>query len=285
MNLYAIDDRGRVISAGQAVKQRDYQCRECGAVVRLRGGIHRQHHFYHLSHNRSCVLSGKSLSHLQVQYYLQRILPDNECALEWRFEEIGRIADVVWFTRMLVFEVQCSDITVEEVEKRNADYQQLGFTVIWILHDHRYNKQKIHPVELFLRSRTFYYTNISSDGEGVIYDQYDIIDEGMRKNVVDFVIPDCSKPRDFLFTDLQHLSLPRGMSRRLERQLFFEGDIVSRCLSGDGKSFVEKLRAVEWHYLSRKRWKGVMRFFDGTKSVILRLYFGFFRMMLERACR
>ena len=92
---------------------------------------------------------------------------------EYRFPSIRRIADVVFFPKKIIFEVQCSPISIEDVQKRNRDYSSLGFTVIWILHDRIYNKKIATPAELYLRQNLSYYTSMTPFGHGFFYDQLD----------------------------------------------------------------------------------------------------------------
>ena len=86
-----------------------------------------------------------SSSHLAIQKVLSKSLPGSR--LEHRFPSIGRVADVVYFPKKIIFEVQCSPISLKEVQKRNRDYLSLGFTVIWILHDRHYNKKTLSLAE------------------------------------------------------------------------------------------------------------------------------------------
>jgi hypothetical protein len=93
--------------------------------------------------------------------------------IEYRFPSIRRIADVVFFPKKIIFEVQCSPISIENIQKRNRDYSSLGFTVIWILHDRIYNKKIATPAELYLRQNLSYYTSMTPFGHGFFYDQLD----------------------------------------------------------------------------------------------------------------
>ena len=52
------------------------------------------------------------------------------------------------------------------------DYQSLGYQVIWILHDSHYNRSRLTPAEIQLRSSPHYFTNINTFGKGIFYDQY-----------------------------------------------------------------------------------------------------------------
>jgi len=109
--------------------------------------------------------------HKVIQNTLAGFLPGS--VIEYRFPSIRRIADIVFFPKKIIFEVQCSPISIEDVRKRNQDYASLGFTVIWILHDRIYNKKIATPAELYLRQNLSYYTSMTPFGHGVFYDQLD----------------------------------------------------------------------------------------------------------------
>lgn len=90
--------------------------------------------------------------------------------MEMAFPSIGRIADVAHPSAKIVYEIQYSPMSLEEAKGRCKDYEALGWTVIWILHDQTFNKGRRRPVERFLRSKICYYSNMDRKGNGVIYD-------------------------------------------------------------------------------------------------------------------
>jgi len=194
MQLYACEEKGRFVVAHSAKKGINYLCPECRGTVRVRGGRHRKPHFFHLTHNEKCRQSGKSQIHLAIQNYLLHLLPDNEVTLECRFSEIQRIADVVWMPKRLIFEVQCSPITAEEVQQRNQDYERLGFQVVWIFHDRRFNRWRVTAAEETLMDRPFYFTNMDAEGRGMIYDQTCLIQKGIRRERSERSEVDLSRP-------------------------------------------------------------------------------------------
>lgn len=174
MQLYALDEN-RPILAVEAVKQKNYYCPECLNFVRLRGGPHRQFHFYHVRSHPSCRQHQKSLPHLQLQLHLKSLIPNS--FLEKPFPEIRRIADVAWEEKRLIFEIQCSPISQEEAKSRCEDYARLGYTVVWILHDRRFNKKNLSAAEAYLRS----IRPLGYFARGIeIYDQYDVIQNARR---------------------------------------------------------------------------------------------------------
>jgi competence protein CoiA len=177
MNLYALDDT-TPISAAKAGKGKNYLCPECRSSVRVRSGPSRQTHFYHLARPKQCRQHQKSLEHLQLQHHLLEAIGDAN--LENPFPEIGRIADVAWHQRKIIFEIQCSPIDVKEAQERNRDYKSLGYEVIWILHDKKFNRNSVSAAEAFLRSSGCYFSNMNKIGEGIIYDQFEIIKRGRR---------------------------------------------------------------------------------------------------------
>jgi len=109
--------------------------------------------------------------HQAIQKNLKTLIPGSH--LEYRFRSIKRVADLAFLPKKVVFEIQCSPISLEEVLKRNKDYSILGFIVIWVLHDKLYNKKIATPAELFLRNSLSIYTSITPFGHGFYYDQLD----------------------------------------------------------------------------------------------------------------
>jgi len=278
MVLSAIDERGNIIPAKAAIKQKNYRCRQCDATLRLRGGHRRQLHFYHLSLNHNCPACNKSEQHMAVQQYLMEKLPFNESALEWQRPEIGRIADVAWIHQSLVFEVQCSHMSVQELQERNHDWQSIGFEVIWILHDMRYNKKMLHPIEETLQGKTFYYTNIDANGFGSVYDQYELCEGRYRRILVQKTIEE--------FTPQKTATnfVPSLVKKRIEEHCpIFTDDIAGRCLND--KSFARQLIEAENKLLKvlkrRQRHRWLTRSLERAKEE----YMGVFCHFLERACR
>src|SRR5581483_7947193 len=96
----------------------------------------------------------KSIAHLKIQHHLKSLL--NTAILEKPFPEIKRIADVVWEEEKIVFEVQVSPISKEEVEERCLDYEKMGYTPIWILYNKNFNQNVLSQAELFLRKKQCY---------------------------------------------------------------------------------------------------------------------------------
>jgi competence protein CoiA len=71
MQICAIDSSASLILAENAHKHHDYHCIECNQIVRLRRGIHRKAHFYHITPNRICKQHGKGMPHLMLQQFLK----------------------------------------------------------------------------------------------------------------------------------------------------------------------------------------------------------------------
>lgn len=277
MQLYALDHTEKVISTQDALRSFDYVCVECGHIVRLRKGNFRQPHFFHANPNQACGLHGKSLEHLQVQLYLHALLPESH--LEYRFPTIQRIADVFWEKEKIVFEVQCSPIRAEEVLARNQHYHQLGLTVVWILHDKRYNKWNHSSAEYALRHAPSYFTNMNKKGQGIIYDQFEYVFEGRRYYK--------SKPLQVL---LNQKFKPLELSKHPLRQILvrlkywpiaFQGDLL-HALQEEHEPIQQALNAQKkWdaHFmpLPKNPFKTFLQWF-------LMFYKQIFRIFLKEYC-
>lgn len=230
MQLYSLDDKNQFVSASAAHKGQDYRCMECGGAVRVRSGLHRRPHFFHKELSKACRLNGKSMAHLQVQLHLAALLPAGQAAVEWRSDSLKRIADVAWLPEKLIFEVQCSFITAQEIYQRTKDWGQAGFQVIWILHDARFNKWRLSAAEAALATIPHYYTNIDSEGKGIIYDQCDHIDKGMRFTKCGPLPVNAAQPRPFypeIAQPLPEEGIPLTIAQRLSRPpIAFKGDLL-----------------------------------------------------------
>ncbi|MBA3721049.1 MAG: hypothetical protein H0W88_01440 [Parachlamydiaceae bacterium] len=291
MQIYALDESDKIVIAKTAKKHQDYYCTECRNRLRLRGGNHRQNHFFHIEPNRHCRLHGKGMVHIQVQQHLLELLPINECQLEYRFPQIKRIADVAWIQQKVIFEIQCSPITAEEIRNRNRDYQLLGWQVIWILHDKRYNQWRLSSAELALRNSPHYFTNMDSEGVGIIYDQFDLISYGIRKHKLKALQID---PTYF------HILHPSISNRRgiklIEHRLkhwsvHFRGDLIDVHDRREEEEYIHAAKELEknWNKSDVLVEKRSFVFSNYFKNIIynwvLRPYKLLFQIILERMCR
>lgn len=282
MQFYALDKEKKLVYASHAAKQKNYLCLECQSIVRLRSGPHRQSHFYHLTSDQACRQSAKSMAHIQTQLFLISLLPKEEAELEKQFPNINRIADVVWIPQKLVFEVQCSPITSAEVLARNNDYTSQGYQVIWILHDKRYNQWRLSAAEQALRSFPYYYTNMDADGNGIIYDQFDIFDKGFRKYILPPLTIAPQLPR-------RNHELPKGYKKthskaileRFHLPVGFSGDLVNAS-----EEYVAKILQIEAK-LENKAEK--LSITQKIKKILfhafVKPYRLIFQILLERACK
>lgn len=274
MQLFALDEQNKVIQAGEAVKKQNYICIECQDPLHVRGGEIRQAHFYHVRPNQKCSLHKKSLKHLQVQWRLQQELGSSDCQLELSFPSIKRIADVVWLSEKIVFEVQCSPITAAEVLQRNLDYGSLGLCVVWVLHDSRYNRWRVTAPENALKGSPHYFTDIDRNGDGAIYDQYAYIHQGVRREV-GAVLP----------VDLRGLQRSFSCSGLLPRVLRERIDKWPICFNGDLSFNFSHAWQIERRWDAKFRpqqetgwWRKVLRRF------LIRPYLSLFRYCQDAVC-
>ena len=125
------------VNAKYAVdKNADYRCPECGQPTILRRGLYKVPHFAHKVADGCTFGEGMTEEHLIVQQELYDLLISKgfHCELECRRFKNHR-ADVYADIHgdRVVFEVQHSSITPQEVLARNQFYSQEGCSVIWIL--------------------------------------------------------------------------------------------------------------------------------------------------------
>ena len=253
MQLYALKET-LPIFAKDAEKGETYICPECASFVRVRGGPLRQPHFDHVKTSKTCRQHQKSLEHLHVQLRLLEALSSEEAQIEAPFPKIGRIADVAWHTKKIVFEVQCSPIALAEVTSRIFDYQREGYAVIWILHDKQFNKTFLSAAERHLRGTPCYYTNCDKVGNGAVYDQFEVLKDYRRTfkgpalevNPVKLSpIPNVTPPSELFPTLI--------LERLATWKWFAKGDLLYRLLKEGNLSLSAKRMAeVEARYKREK---------------------------------
>lgn len=224
---------GKKVDIKDARKGENYLCPECGSTVRPRKGVYRIAHFFHLE-KASCSLREKSAEHIQTQLYIKKAIED--VFLEKPFPSIGRIADAAWEKEKIIFEVQCSAISLKEMWQRCEDYGSIGYTTVWILHDARFNKKTLCQAEYFIKSsKTAYFTDIDKEGRGVIYDQFERLSCQKKrlfkgeKRAVDIRFAKRIPPQQ---------DIPEEWAARSAFGLYFPGDLYSYYLQN--KEFLNK---------------------------------------------
>jgi competence protein CoiA len=229
MQLFAYEG-STIIFAEEGIKGRIYRCPECSETLGVKEGPHRRKHFFHISPRSTCRQHVKDETHLVVQQYIYSLLPRGEAKLEHPFPSIHRIADVAWLHQKIVFEVQCSPISLKEVQERMHDYESKGFSVIWILHDKRFNKKNLSAAETFLRNSSFssYFTSLRGKGEGLLYDQFEILRSGRRTFKTSPLPIQINRIAPLAFLQEKN-SLPQCVQIRLSSlPYYFRGDLLDR---------------------------------------------------------
>ena len=285
MQIYARDNLKQLFHARNALKQTDYFCVECHQSVRLRGGPQRQAHFYHLDPTPFCRQHQKGMIHLQLQSYFFNRLPTGDCQLEHHFPEINRIADVAWFSEKIVFEIQYSAISSKEVLERNRDYKSCGWQVVWILHDHRFNQNRLSAAESALENFPHYFTNMDQFGKGVIYDQFDVREENFRKNrfpPLPIEIRTIFYPEQ-IQVKKNHLNVVQ--KRLIHWSIAFKGDLLNLSQENMFSEYIKKAFDLEELQRSKMEKLNKRSFFIVLQQKIVNLYFIFFRYLLEKSCR
>lgn len=287
MQLYALDQVGTLISAKKAEKQQNYFCMECQARVRVRGGFHRQAHFFHFDHHQRCHLSGKGMVHLQVQQTIAQLISEGQCQLEYRFPEIKRIADVAWIPQRIIFEVQCAPISAQEIEQRNQDYSQLGWEVVWILHDARYNQRRLTAAEMALQTHTHYFTNVDQEGQGIIYDQFCLVKHGVRIRTLPSMPIAIISPSS-MKNHLIRSGFPDVAIHRLKHwTLYFGGDLVDVVINRPFENSVYvQMKQIEQQNVEKELVKNKTPFWKKwLYRYVGRPYLLLMQMLLEKSCR
>lgn len=263
MQLYALDSNNALISASHAQRRTDYQCPECRGVIRLREGEMRQAHFYHLNPPSTCRQSGKSLTHLNIQHQIAAQLPEGECVLEFRFPEINRIADLFWEKERVVFEIQCSPMSKEEMLERTRNYRSIGCDIVWILHEKNYNHYRMSALEKAITPIPHYFSDMTPGGEGVLYDQWCLAKNGCRIKALPKMEIHMNLP--IRQTSETSIASPFLKARAKTWPLFFSGDLLDLAKTDPKADYIQRLCAMDVSDapIDQGFWK---RFFSGYET-------------------
>lgn len=289
MTLYALDGEF-LIYAGEAKDRQTYRCNGCHRPVRVRRGPYRTPHFYHLSESPSCRLYSKSEDHLLAQLALQKLLPPGETILEKPFIDLLRVADVVWEPRKIIFEIQCSSISLYEVKQRMNDYQRAGYQLVWILDDRIFNRQILRPPEQFIRQTPSYYATLRKQIFPIFYDQLEIFQKNRRVKKGQSLKVHLNYPALLPNCTWEEESWPQQILQKVaQSQLFFHGDLLHKALLSERvPSFrvsLENFRALEILFSQQQaplKW-GILK--KIIVAVILHPFGLLMLYLLERAAR
>ncbi len=242
MQLFAFE-KNKKIYVGDAVKGKNYLCSECGETVKVRGGRFRRAHYYHVR-KIYCRKFSNNFLHVSIQKHLQELFGKEDCDLEVPFLKNLRIADVVWHSKKVIFEIQCSPIQLCDAKKRCEDYRSEGYEVVWILHDDLFNKKEWSSSEQFLREQTCFYVR----GKGAhfrFYDQHEVIKKEkrvFRGKKYEIKIDRCKK----LSLNTKFFSVPTQISNRLKNHtVFFQNDILDRYFRDRSCDILSKMKEIE----------------------------------------
>ncbi|MDE3055175.1 MAG: hypothetical protein KGI80_00540 [Verrucomicrobiota bacterium] len=229
MALYATDGE-KILFAPDANPRRIYRCLGCGALVRVRRGLHRFPHFYHIRSPGSCHLYSKTEDHQLLQLQLSSLFPKGKVLIEQPFLDIQRVADLLWEEKRIIFEIQCSLIQPADAEQRIIDYRRLGYEIIWLLDDRLFNKRWLRPAESFLRGQTAYFFSFRRALPSIIYDQCEILIQKRRWRKGFFSKVNLLSPKKIPAIPWP-TEIPEQLSKRAKEAIYyFKGDLLYRTL-------------------------------------------------------
>lgn len=245
MALYAVDDDD-LIYAGHAERGKLYWCLDCFGPVKRRRGKSWLPHFYHLKASPQCRLYSKTEDHLLAQLQIQKLFPKGTLQIERPFIKVNRVADLCWEREKIVFEIQCSPLTEKEAEMRILDYCSIGYDVVWLLDDKRYNKRVVRPAEDYLRRHSTYYMSIRNGLTSECYDQFEIFANGRRVRKGKRRPIDLRNIRRVPKINFNKDLFPKQIIQ-LECVKYFHGDRMHRALQNHMLT-MQNWRALEIHF-------------------------------------
>lgn len=131
---YAKQNNGSLITAHEAQRGSAYFCPHCAETVVLRQGTVKRAHFTHIKRNCRPNHSGETLTHYKAKYRLAQDLQllGYEVQIEPQIRQGSQIPDLLLNNKVVV-ELQFSNITLVELQRRTSNYELLGYMVCWVV--------------------------------------------------------------------------------------------------------------------------------------------------------
>lgn len=168
--------------------------------------------------------------HKQIQLRLVSIIGSECLKMEQRMPSIGRIADLVWEEKRLVFEVQCSPMSLAEAKKRTSDYALIGYDVIWLLDNRRFGRRRQTKSERWLRANGAKYF-VLSNSIFYLYDSLDSFVGPLRVHSSYLGSIDIKNPYLRIHTHVD--TVPRKLHKRwYQTRHLFPGDLLDTFAKG-----------------------------------------------------
>ncbi len=134
---------------------------------------------------------------------------------------------------------------------RMGDYQSIGYEVVWLLDDKRYNKRMARPAEECVRKFSAYYLMIEKGLTSRCYDQFEIFESGKRVKRGKRMGIDLQKVRKRPKMGLSEEFFPKQITQ-LKNIKYFVGDRTDRALRN--------------HHLTMHYWKTLENEFGKAKK-------------------
>ncbi len=135
--LYALDDKGHLIGAKDAVAKQTYFCSGCKKAVYVKKGRIKNPHFAHYRQACDMFSEAETAIHLQGKKLLAQWLKDlgYQPQIEAYLTDLKQRPDLLIkrTKNMLALEYQCSPIGEKRYWQRTKGYWQKGLKVCWIL--------------------------------------------------------------------------------------------------------------------------------------------------------
>ena len=167
-----------------------FYCPECNALVQLKKGNKRMHHFAHKP-PVSCIYGiGESDEHDRIKKEIYDFYSKQVCCTkcEMEYTELDGVRPDIFLNinnESVAIEIQKSTLPVNEIIRRTTRYTELGISILWIVpignyrpSVHKKTGQTIYRIkewELFLHALYFgrlYYWNSGNMLKAIHFDDY-----------------------------------------------------------------------------------------------------------------
>ncbi len=127
----------RILTWRAEKREAPFYCPECQAVVTLKKGAIREHHFAHKPPVNCQYGTGESKLHERVKRSIYEALRQNpdcsKCELERRLAGVRPDVSLYIGNTPVAIEIQRSTIRVDEILRRTVQYTKLGVHLLWLI--------------------------------------------------------------------------------------------------------------------------------------------------------
>ena len=134
--------KGKEIALSEVLFGQSYSCPNCQKELKIRNGKQGKKHFYHIPIDKT----NESKIHLSAKegllFWLKENVPNGNWGAERYIKKIKARPDISGRIKgkPVIFEIQHSPLTANELNRRTLKYSELGIYTIWVIPEEEFKR-------------------------------------------------------------------------------------------------------------------------------------------------